>query len=164
MKIFFPVLMALVISVGLLVNLTPYVAGFWFPANPEGYQQASTEVSAEALALWFGTQPAEFSQTQAIRWQGNGQKKRWYRFTVNREPVERFIRQQNMEQLPLSQPLLAERFLSVLPPVDWWQPDELARSSYFQGRSGISELRLIYHAEQRTGYLLIQDVLPTQAD
>lgn len=156
MKYFFPVLMALVIMVGLGASLTPYIAEQFFPTNQSRFQKADPENAREALATWFGVVSTELSTVEAIRYQSAQQSRRWYHFASGREPVEQFIKRMRLEQLDLNDEILKTEFLTDQPPVEWWQPGTLQRQSYFRGSDSTNLIKLIYHAEQQTGYLLIE--------
>lgn len=155
MKYFFPLLIAGVVLVGLMVNLTPLIAGYFVPVPQQGYQKAQSGQSQQALASWFGASSGEFGDVRAIRLKSSETPVRWYRFEVGRQPVERFIRRLQLEQLEMDDKVLDKEFMALLPPVDWWKPAELERESFFLGKDGQETIRLIYNAELETGYLLI---------
>jgi hypothetical protein len=156
MKYFFPILMALVIMVGLGASLTPYIAEQFFPSGQTRFQKANADDAKEALAAWFGVVSTEFSDVNAIRHQSAQQNRRWYRFSTGRTPVEQFIKRMRLEQLELSDEVLNSEFLTDKPPVAWWQPETLQRKSYFRGNDGANLIKLIYHAQQQSGYLLVE--------
>ncbi|MEZ5479972.1 MAG: hypothetical protein R3E95_21565 [Thiolinea sp.] len=156
MKYLFPALMGAVILIGLLVNVTPYVAGYFFPAGADGYQKASPAQAQEALASWFEASPQDFGEVLALRKQENQDIWRWYRFAVGRQAVEHFIRRLGLQQNDLDAAVLQAEFMAEPPPVDWWQPAELERRSYFSGQDQGMSIRLIYHAERELGFLLIR--------
>lgn len=134
MKYFFPLLMAFFIMVGLGVSLTPFIAEQFFPTTQSRFQKANPDEAKEALAAWFGASATDFSSVNAIRYQAVPHSTRWYRFVIQRLPVERFIKRMRLEQLDLSEAVLQQEFMTTTPPVDWWQPATLQRQSYFRGR------------------------------
>ncbi|MEZ5536457.1 MAG: hypothetical protein R3F02_12625 [Thiolinea sp.] len=156
MKYFFPILMALVIAVGLGASLTPYIAEQFFPTGQSRFQKANPEDAKEALAAWFGVASTELKEVNAIRYQSAQHNRRWYHFVTDRQAVEQFIKRVGLEQLDLNDAILKEAFLAEQPPVTWWQPESLQRESYFSGSEGATRIKLIYNAEQQTGYLLIE--------
>lgn len=156
MKYFFPVLMALVIMVGLGASLTPIIAEQFFPSTESRYQKANPENAKEALATWFAVSSTDFTEVNAIRYQSAQYNARWYKFITNRKPVQRFIGRMQLEQLDLDETVLKQEFMTLIPPVDWWQPTSLKRQSYFAGQDGRNMIKLIYNAETETGYLLIE--------
>lgn len=158
MKYFFPVLMALVIMVGLGASLTPIIAEQFFPSTESRYQKADSDDAKEALATWFGVSSKDFTEVNAIRYQSAQQSTRWYQFVTNRKPVERFIGRMRLEQSDLDETLLQQEFMTLVPPVDWWEPASLQRQSYFAGKDGRNTIKLIYNAETETGYLLIESM------
>ncbi len=129
--------MAVVITIGLGVQLTPYIAEYFFPS-------------------WFGVPSTELSQVHAIRYQSAQQNRRWYQFSVERTPVERFIRRLRLQQMELNEAVLNSQFLTKRPPVDWWHPESLQRKSYFSGNDGANRVKLIYNADNKSGYLLVE--------
>lgn len=156
MKYFFPLLMAVVIIVGLGANLTPYIAGYFFPAEQTRFQQANADEATEALAGWFGIPSTGLSGVNAIRYQSAQQNRRWFQFTVERTPVERFIRRLRLQQAELDDTVLNTEFLTDKPPVNWWQPKSLQRKSYFSGNDGANRVKLIYNADSQNGFLLVE--------
>lgn len=148
--------MAVVITIGLGVQLTPYIAEYFFPSGQAHFQQANPHEAREALANWFGVPSTELSQVHAIRYQSAQQNRRWYQFSVERTPVERFIRRLKLQQMELDDAVLNNQFLTKRPPVDWWHPESLQRKSYFSGSDGANRVKLIYNADNESGYLLVE--------
>lgn len=156
MKYFFPVLMALVILAGLTLALTPFIAEQFFPTQETTLRKAAPEQVQQALARWFETDPAEFSETRGIKQVSAQGDTNWFTFRVARQPVEHFIRQQRLRQQALTTEVLQRLFATNTPPADWWQPASLKRETFFGGLDEGHEIGLIYHADQQTGFLVIR--------
>lgn len=156
MKYFFPALMALVILAGVSLALTPYIAEQFFPASKTTLRTADPERAKQALANWFGTDPANMINVQASSQtsaQGNAS---WFMFETERAAVEYFIRQNGLTQQDLSTDILQSTFMTQQPPAPWWQPATLERETYFKGTDNSRDIGLIYHAELKKGFLIVR--------
>lgn len=154
-KYFFPILMGVLILFGVILTVTPWVADYLMPAKTTSYRRAPAPEAQEALANWFNVRPSEVKYSEAIQYRTPTQKTAWFKFTIERTPVEQFIRSLRLKQEDLTSEVMQQRFLAQKPPVEWWQPAELTRQTYFTGVSAGQELNLIYNADLKQGYLLI---------
>ncbi|TXH69794.1 MAG: hypothetical protein E6Q83_08110 [Thiothrix sp.] len=158
MKYFFPGLMGLVILLGIGMTLTPYIANWLLPVSTTNYQQAKPKDARQAVADWFGVKPEQIKSAQAIRQRTQEGNTNWFMFEASREPVAQFIRSARLPQINLDQAALQSVWLDKIPPVNWWQPAELKRETYFSGKTENRRLSLIYNEEQQKGYLLIDSI------
>ncbi|WP_020558164.1 hypothetical protein [Thiofilum flexile] len=154
-KYFFPLLMGVLILFGVVLTATPWVADYLIPAKTTGYRRAPAPEAQEALANWFNVHPNEVKYPEAIQYITPEQKTAWFKFDIERKPVEQFIRAMGLKQMDLTAEVMQQRFLAHKPPVDWWRPTELTRQTYFTGLSGGQTLSLVYNAELQRGYLLV---------
>lgn len=156
MKYFFPALMALVILAGVSLALTPYIAEQFFPASKTTLRTADPERTKQALANWFGTEPANLTEVQASSQTSAQGNTSWFMFGVERPAVEYFIRQNGLKQQNLSPEILQSTFMIQQPPAPWWQPAALERETCFIGSDEGREIGLIYHAELKKGFLIVR--------
>lgn len=156
MKYFFPTLMALVILAGVSLTLTPYIAEQFFPASKTTLRTADPERAKQALANWFGTEPAHLTEVQAISQTSALGNTSWFMFRTERAAVEYFIRQNALTQQDLSADILQSTFMVQQPPAPWWQPAALERETYFNSVDNAREVSLIYHAELKKGFLIVR--------
>ncbi|MEB4593477.1 hypothetical protein VSS37_21040 [Candidatus Thiothrix sp. Deng01] len=156
MKYASPILMALVILAGLSLIVTPYIAEVFFPAQQTTLRTANPQQVAEALANWMETTPDKLAGTQGVNQTSADGKTSWFMFTVERQPVEHFIRKNRLQQQDLTPQLLREVFTGQNPPAEWWQPASLERETCFIGTDEGRELGLIYDAERQKGFLVIR--------
>lgn len=156
MKYVFPTLMAFVILAGVSLTLTPYIAEQFFPASKTGLRAANPERAKQALADWFGTTPANLTQAQAIHQRSTQGNTSWFMFATERSAVEYFIRQNGLKQQELNPEILQNTFMTQQPPAPWWQPAALARETCFLGSDAEHDIGLIYHAELKTGFLVVR--------
>ena len=146
--------MGVLIFFGVVLTVTPWIAEYLMPAKTTSYRRAPAPEAQEALANWFNVRPHQVSYPEAIQYTTPNQKTAWFKFNIERKPVEQFIRVLRLKQEDLTPEVMQQRFLAHKPPVEWWQPDELKRQTYFTGQSAGQELKLIYNAELQQGYLL----------
>ena len=155
MKYLFPVLMAVVIFAGLLLSTTPMIMSYFFPTPKESLQKAKPEEAATALKHWFNRADAEFTQVKAMRERlmdiGTNA---YFTFETSPEVVTTFIRLKRLQQLELTHDVM--QTLWVNPKISWWQPQVLARKTYFSGEDKGIMLHLIYNAQLQRGFLLVQ--------
>lgn len=156
MKYFFPFMMALVILAGVSLILTPFIAEYIFPASKTTLRAADPEQAKLALADWFGTPPNNLTAVQAIKQVSAQGNISWFTFKAEAAPVKNFILQNQLKQQDLTPDILQGTFMAQNPPTAWWQPASLERQTCFMGTDEGRELSLIYHAELKTGFLLIR--------
>lgn len=156
MKYFFPVLMTLVILAGISLVVTPFVAELVFPTQQTTLRVADPQEIRQALANWLGTTPDKLADTQGIHQTSAQGKTSWFTFTVERQAVEHFIRQNRLQQQELNPTILQRDFTTENPPANWWQPTSLERQTCFIGMDEGRKLGLVYHAELQKGFLVIQ--------
>lgn len=156
MKYFFPVLMGILILLGLVLTVTPYMANWLLPVSAASYQQAKPEDARQAVADWFGVKPEQIKSAQAIRQRTVQGSTSWLVFEAVREPVAQFVINARLKQQTLDQANLQAIWLTNSPVIDWWQPAELKRETYFSGTTENRSLALIYNEALQKGYLLIK--------
>jgi hypothetical protein len=156
MKYFFPILMALVILSGISLIATPYIAEQFFPASATTFHAAKPGDVKKALADWFGTPVDTLSNTQGITQTTAQEQTSWFMFNLERQPVEKFIHQNRLQQQDLTPETLQQIFLQNSPPAPWWQPASLERQTCFIGMDDGRELDLIYNAERQEGFLVVK--------
>lgn len=156
MKYFFPFLMGIVILLGVGLTLTPYIADWLLPVSAAHYQQAKPNDARQAVADWFGVQPEQIKSAQAIRRRTHEGNTSWLVFEASRDPVAQFVMNARLQQINLDQAALQSVWLDNPPPVDWWQPAELQRETYFVGKTASRTLSLLYNEEQHKGYLVVK--------
>ncbi|EIJ34916.1 hypothetical protein [Thiothrix nivea] len=154
MKYFFPALMALVILAGISLVATPYVAEMLFPAQKTTLRTATPQQVSAALASWLGVESGRVKEAQGTSQMSAQGKTSWFTFTVDRQPVEHFIRANRMRQQDLTPEILQRVFVAQTPSADWWQPASLERQTCFISTDEGQELGLIYDAEQQKGFLV----------
>ena len=156
MKYFFPALMGLLIFMGVALTATPYIAEWLMPAASTSFRKANPEDARTALADWFGANPQELADAEAIRQQTVHGSTAWFAFTAPGDAVGRFVVRSRLNQQDLTPEIMQQVFLAQTPPVDWWQPASLQRRSWFSGKSEGQELALVYNAEMQRGFLLVR--------
>ena len=154
MKYILPFVMALLILAGITLAITPYVLDIFFPIKENVIREADSEAAEDALNTWFLSPNANFRNVQAARKQSKVKSTSWFVFKVKRNAVERFISAKKLEQLDLNDDILNNTFFASTPPLEWWKPKELGRSSYFKGIDQGRNLALIYNAETESGALV----------
>lgn len=157
MKYFFPVLMGIAILFGAGLTVTPYIADWFLPVNASNYQQAKSADALQAVADWFGAKPEDIKSAQAIRRRTTEGSTSWLMFEASREPVAQFVLNARLQQVNLDQTALQAVWLNNPPPINWWQPAELKRETYFSGKTENRTLSLIYNEEQQKGYLVVKN-------
>ncbi|MGB3916049.1 MAG: hypothetical protein WBL07_01305 [Thiothrix litoralis] len=156
MKYFFPFMMVLVILSGLSLIVTPYIGEYIFPASKTTLRAADPEHAKQALADWFNTSPASLSDVQAIKQVSAQVNNSWFTFKADAPPVKNFILQNRLKQQDLTPETLQKVFMAQTPAIPWWQPAALERQTCFIGTDEGQEIGLIYHAELRTGFIVIR--------
>jgi hypothetical protein len=156
MKYFFPVLMFIVIAAGLGMMITPYIAEHLVPMPDKQTRMAKTEQLQMALGRWFNAPAGAFVDVQGMEVVRPDGKVAAFSFSVNRKPVEGFIRSKQLEQRELSESLLQTHFHTNDISASWWQPKALATETWFTGRDNDRQLNLIYNPKSRRGVLLIE--------
>ena len=154
MKYLLPFVMAITILAGITLAITPYALDFFFPIKEDVIRDADPEDAEDALAIWFLSPDAYFSNVRAARQQSAKRGISWFTFKVKRTPVERFISAKKLKQTELTESILKYTFYADQPPREWWKPKSLTRETYFQGVDQGRELALIYNAETQYGVLV----------
>lgn len=154
MKYFLPFVMALTILAGITLAITPFALDFFFPVKEDVVRDADPEDAEDALAVWFLSPDAYFSNVHAARQQSKVRGISWFAFKVKRTPVERFISAKKLQQSELTASILKYTFYADQPPREWWKPKTLSRETYFHGVDQGRELALIYNAETQQGMLV----------
>lgn len=158
MKYFFPVLMGILILFGIVLTATPYIADWLLPVSASSYQQAKAEDARQAVADWFGVKSEQIKSAQAIRQRTAQGSYSWLVFEAAREPVAQFVINARLKQQALDQATLQAMWLANIPTVDWWQPAELKRETYFSGKTENRTVALIYNEALQKGYLLVKTI------
>ena len=153
-KYFLPTLMGLVIFLGLILAITPYIADAIFPASAEEVRQAKSREVAQALKAIFQSPDAEIEAAQAMYKKTATGKVAWFSFRTTRKPMQRFIHDRKLQQKALTAEILKQQFYQDNPPDQWWKPD-LSTETYFLGQEGENTLRLIYNSRIKRGVLVI---------
>ncbi len=146
--------MGIAIFSGLILALTPFIANHFFP-TPENQVRVAKEDSAIlALRQWFKSPDAVFNDVQAINKKTSEHTTSWFSFSVNRSAVERYIINNKLQQLEISDRVLLEIFTSQSPPASWWQPIALNQKTYFTGDDQNRRVSLIYNPNTKRGVLI----------
>lgn len=155
MKYLFPLLMAVVIFAGVLLSSTPFIMEYFFPLPKQSIQQATPEAAEIALKRWFNAPNADFNHVQAMRERlADIGTNSYFSFETDAETVKQFIRLKRLQQLELTDEVMKNLFTQA--DIPWWQPETLTRKSYFSGDDKGILLHLIYNAELKRGFLLLQ--------
>ncbi|HPY39342.1 MAG TPA: hypothetical protein PLM98_02395, partial [Thiolinea sp.] len=82
----------------------------------------------------------------------------WVVFEANRETVVQFVVNARLNQQNLDPDALQSIWLAQAPTVNWWQPAELQRETYFTGKTENRNLALVYNDVMQKGYLLVKAI------
>ena len=154
MKTFSLFIMGLVITVGLILALTPFIGSIFFPPPENQVRQAKPEAAAMALQRWFASPGALFIDVQAINKSTTSDKTAWFAFSVGRRPVEKYILAKKLSQKPLTKEILDEVFYSQQKPASWWQPEAIKQETYFAGKDQGRFVSLLYNPNSKRGVLV----------
>jgi len=160
MKSFATFLMALVILVGLILALSPFIADKLFPIPENTVRQAKPEAAALALRNWFDAPDAPFVDVQAIQKESAGNRTAWFTFSVGRQPVEHYIVSKKLQQLELNDHIYDDILYGKQAPASWWQPRALGQQTYFSGEDQGRRVALIYNPDSKRGVLLTTTIPP----
>jgi hypothetical protein len=154
MKTFTTIFMGLAILMGLILALTPFVAGKFFPVPENTVRQAKPDAAAIALKQWFQSPDAPFIAVQAINKKTPTSNTAWFSFSVGRAPIEKYIVSKKLTQKELNKDIMGITFSTNQPPASWWQPEALAQQTYFTGEDQGRIVSLIYSPESKRGLLV----------
>lgn len=155
MKYFFPILIGIVVTAGVVLTFSPFVMNVIFPVDESKPQIAISDRARVALADWFSVNPNRMNAVQAYREtdQISGKQNMYFTFSTTPDTVRDFIRKKGLEQKELSDEVMQNTFAKST--VSWWQPEALNRKTWFNGNDGSAELSLIYNAQKQRGVLVI---------
>ncbi len=157
MKYLFPGLIALVVLAGVTLTVTPYVADMVVSDSKSNtLRAANPQEVRQALASWFETSLDTVTQAQGLNQVTSQSKTAWFKFSVKREPIEHFIRQNHLQQQDLTAERLNTLFDANYPPATWWNPASLGRQTCFTGLDEGRQIGLIYNAELEQGFLIVR--------
>jgi len=154
MKTFATIFMGLAILMGLVLALTPFVAGKFFPIPENSVRQAKPEAAAMALKQWFQSPNAQFIAVQAINKKTPKSSTSWFSYSVGRGPVEKYILNKKLTQKDLTAEVMATTFSTKQTPASWWHPEALTQKTYFTGEDQGRIVSLIYSPESKRGVLV----------
>ena len=156
MKYVYPLMMALVILSGISLIITPFIGEYIFPASKTTLRLAPPAEAKQALADWFNTPITNLAEVQALKQTSAQSDTSWFTFKSDETPVKNFIIQNQLKQQDLTPENLNGLFMAQNSPVSWWQPASLERQTCFIGTDENRILGLIYHAELKTGFIIIR--------
>ncbi len=147
--------MAVVIFAGVVLSTTPFILEYFFPLPKESLQYADPDDAENALKHWFDSKNAEVKQVKAARERlADVGINSYFSFETSAEVVTAFIRLKRLQQLELTDDVMQSLFVNTK--ISWWQPEVLARETYFSGEDKGILLHLIYNAQLKRGFLLLQ--------
>lgn len=155
MKYFFPILIGIVVTAGVVLTFSPFVMHYIFPVDESKPQIAISDRARVALADWFSVDPNKMDTVQAYREkdQHSGKQKMYFSYSTDPDTVRKFISKKGLEQQELTDEVMQTIFAKSS--VSWWQPQALNRETWFTGNDGPATLSLIYNAESKRGVLVI---------
>jgi len=154
MKTFTTIFMGIVIVMGFILAVTPFVAEKFFPAPEKQVRQAKPEAAANALKQWFNSPDALFTDVQAINKSSAQKRTSWFSFSVGRRPVEKYIIDKKLQQVELNDKQLTTVFFTKDRPASWWQPEAVAQKTFFTGEDQGRQVSLIYNPDSKRGVLV----------
>lgn len=147
--------MAVAILSGILLLVTPFIMSYFFPVPAQAIQYAKPEEATAALKHWFNDPNADIQHVQAMRERlADVGTNSYFTFETEADVVRQFIGNKRLQQLELTDEVMQSLFVNTH--VDWWQPKSLQRETYFSGEDKGVLLHLIYNAERKRGFLLLQ--------
>jgi len=162
MKTLATIFMGLVILIGLILAITPFVAEKFFPVPENSVRQAKPDVAAMALQQWFQSPDELFTDVQAINKSSVNtsiiNKTSWFSFSVGRRPVEKYIINKKLVQSELTEAILNTIFFKNNRPASWWQPEAIVQQTYFTGEDQGRQVSLIYSPNSKRGVLVTTTV------
>jgi len=161
MKTLATLFMGLAILIGLILAITPFVAGKFFPIPENTVRQAKPDVAAMALQQWFQSPDELFTDVQAINKTSYTKKTSWFAFSVGRSPVEKYIINKKLAQHDLTEDILNTTFFKNDRPASWWQPEAPNQETYFTGEDQGRKVSLIYSPKSKRGVLVTTTITPT---
>ena len=156
MRYFFPFLMALLIVSGLFLTITPFVADYFMPVPDKQTRTTKEQQLRNALARWFNTDSAQFLDVQGIEKRDTEKKIAFYAFSIDREPVARFVTQKKLVQKAFTEQVFNDIFYQNKRPASWWQPEALGAETWFTGFDQQRYLHLSYNPKTRRCLLVIE--------
>lgn len=151
--------MFLVISAGFVLSVTPFVANFLVPVPDKQLRMSKQDQLKLALGRWFHTDGERFVDVQGVERLIDGKKTGYFSFSIEQNPVARFVKNKNMKQLELSEAVLRDTFHVDNPPASWWQPQALQTETWFTGEDQQRQLHLTYNPKTRRCILVIETVV-----
>lgn len=149
------ILMIMTIFAGIVLAISPVLMNYMFPEINSNGRYANPERATEKLRQWFSSPEADFSEVKSIQQSiGKGIISR-FSFSVERQPVQRFIKSSSLKQTPLTPDIMSSEFTDDT--LKWWQPEGLTRETYFTGSHQGRRVSLIYNAEQQRGVLQVSN-------
>jgi hypothetical protein len=147
--------MAVVIFAGVVLSTTPFILEYFFPLPKESLQYANSEDAENALKRWFNSENAEIKQVKAARERlADVGVNSYFSFETSPDVITTFIRLKKLQQLELTDEVMQSLFVNAK--ISWWQPKILTRETYFSGEDKGILLYLIYNAQLKRGFLLLQ--------
>ena len=159
----FPVLMAVVIFAGVVLSTTPFILEYFFPLPKESLQYADPDDAKNALRHWFNSKNSDtnadinfdIKQVKAARERlADVGVNSYFSFETSPEVITAFIRLKQLQQIELTDEVMQTLFVNAK--ISWWQPEILTRETYFSGEDKGILLHLIYNAQLKRGFLLLQ--------
>ena len=147
--------MAVVIFAGVVLSTTPFILEYFFPLPKESLQYADPDDAENALKHWFDSKNAEIKQVKAARERlADVGVNSYFSFETSPEVITVFIRLKRLQQIELTDDVMKSLFVNTK--ISWWQPEVLTRETYFSGEDKGILLHLIYNAQLKRGFLLLQ--------
>ncbi len=147
--------MAVVIFAGVVLSTTPFILEYFFPLPKESLQYADPDDAESALKHWFNSKNADIKQVKAARERlADVGVNSYFSFETNPDVITAFIRLKQLQQIELTDEVMQTLFINAK--ISWWQPKILTRETYFSGEDKGILLYLIYNAQLKRGFLLLQ--------
>lgn len=145
----------MVIFAGVVLSTTPFILEYFFPLPKESLQYADPEDAENALKHWFDSKNPDTKHVKAARERlADVGVNSYFSFETSPEVITTFIRLKKLQQLELTDEIMKTLFVNAK--ISWWQPEILTRETYFSGEDNGILLHLIYNAQLKRGFLLLQ--------
>lgn len=148
------ILMGIVIVLGLVLTLTPIVGSLFFADSDTTARMAQADATRDALASWFRAPVNSIADAKALQKIKQDEKVSYFSFSTSATNMRKFIREKQLQQLPLTEAVMQQRFTDQSIP--WWQPQALQRETWFHGEDQGNEISLIYNAKTHRGVMIIK--------
>jgi len=152
--------MLLVILAGFVLSVTPFVASFLVPVPDQQLRMSKQDQLKLALGAWFRTDGERFIDVQGVERLMEGKKTGYFSFSIEQNPVARFVKHKDLKQMDLSEDVLRNTFHVDNPPASWWQPQALQTETWFTGEDQQRQLHLTYNPKTRRCILVIETLAP----